>query len=132
MRIFNTIALLLLIGLSIAACKQEEETPEQSAIDMSALPGEWVIETAKRGEKVAPSLNGGTFNFVDDKTVIVGINLPGITIDEPTSYKLDGENIKITSDNEIDFNIESLDAKSMVLNTKIQGFDWSFDLIRKE
>lgn len=133
MKILNTLILLLIIGLTITACKEETSTiEEEPAVDLTSLMGEWIIETAERGEKPVPSLNGGVFNFVDDKTVILGVNLPGINIDEPVTYDLDGESIKNVGSEKLNFDIETLDAKNMVLNVKIQGFDCRFNLTRKE
>lgn len=133
MKNFNTLALLLLIlGLTITACKDETPTAQEEVVDLTSLQGEWVIDTVKRGEEIAPSLNGGIFHFVDDKTLILGANLPGVTIDEPTAYELDGESIKNVGSMKLNFDIQSLNAEKMVLNSRIQGLEFSFNFSRKE
>lgn len=135
MKIFNALTLLLLLlGLTITACKEEAPTTqeEESTIDLTSLTGEWIIETVEKEGETVNSLNGGVFNFVDDKTLVVGANLPGVSIDEPTAYELDGESIKNVGSMKLNFDIKSLDAKKMVLSSRIQGLEFSFKLNRVE
>lgn len=133
MKIFNTLFLLLLIGLTITACKEESSTvQEESAVDLTSLTGEWIIETVEKEGETVNSLNGGIFNFVDDKTLILGANLPGVSIDEPTSYELDEESIKNVGSMNLSFDIKSLDAEKMVLSSRIQGIEFNFNFNRAE
>ncbi|MFK7946906.1 MAG: hypothetical protein AB8G11_04905 [Saprospiraceae bacterium] len=135
MKILNTLTLLLLIGLTIAACKDETPTnQEESAVDLTVLQGIWTIDTVKLGDKVRNSLNGGTFNFVNDTEFISGVNLQGtgIEIDKPTTYELDGESIKIMGTEALVFDIQRLDTEKMVLNARIRGLECLFSFSRQE
>ena len=135
MKVFNTLTLLLLIGLTIVACKEEASiTQEEGAVDLTVLQGTWVIDTVKLGDIVRNSLNGGTFNFVNEREFLSGVNLQGtgIEMDKPTTYELDGESIKIMGNEALVFDIQQLNAEKMVLNARIRGLDCRFNFSRQK
>jgi hypothetical protein len=135
MKVFNTLILLLLIGLTIVACKEEAPTTqEEGAVDLTVLQGTWVIDTVKLGDIVRNSLNGGTFNFVNEREFLSGVNLQGtgIEMDKPTTYELDGESIKIMGNEALVFDIQQLNAEKMVLNARIRGLDCRFNFSRQK
>ena len=138
MKIYNILTLLFLIGLTITACNegtpnsQQEET--RTNIDLTTLQGTWVIDTVKLGDIVRNSLNGGTFNFVNDQEFISGVNLQGtgIEIDKPTTYQVDEKSIKIMGNEAIVFDIKQLNSDKMVLNARIRGLECRFSFSRQE
>ena len=134
MKAIKIFALLSLIGLSISACKTETPTNQEANININELQGNWVIDTAKVGGQVRNSLNGGTFNFVNDQEFISGINLSGtgIEMDAPTTYKVEDETISIMGNEALIFNIDQLKDDKMVLNAQIRGLECVFIFSREE
>lgn len=123
------LATFFIFALSITACKEEAPTEQEPAIDLTSLPGEWTIVDASMNEKPAERLQGGTFNFIDDKNMTIGIaNFPGVTEGKSIEYTLEEMVIKTKTSFEFDFTIVSLDTKSMVLESKIQGQNFVFTL----
>lgn len=134
MKAIKTLALLALIGLSISACKTENPSDQEESINLDELQGIWVIDTVKLGGQIRNSLNGGTFNFVNEQEFISGVNLQGtgIKIDEPTTYKIEEERIKIIGDEALIFNIEQLKDDKMILNANIRGIECVFNFSKEE
>ena len=133
MKAIKILTLLSLIGLLIGACKTETPTNQEVTIDINELQGVWVIDTAKVVGKVRNSLNGGTFNFVNEEEFISGTNLSGtgIEMDVPTTYKVEDEKISIMGNEALVFNIDRLKDDKMVLNAQIRGLECEFIFSRE-
>jgi hypothetical protein len=135
MKINKTIPLaLLLMCLSIYACQESEpnqqgqEKLQEEKINTKNLIGEWkVINAEKNGEKLN-SIEDAIFIFDTDKTLSINSNFPGINKDEATPYELDDLTISKVGSLELDFEINSLTESSMLLESKIQGIGFTFEL----
>jgi|AntRauTorckE5430_2_1112549.scaffolds.fasta_scaffold02094_3 hypothetical protein len=135
MKINKTIPLaLLLMCLSIYACQESEpnqqgqEKLQEEKINTKNLIGEWkVINAEKNGEKLN-SIEDAIFIFDTDKTLSINSNFPGINKDEATPYELDDLTIGKVGSLELDFEIISLTESSMLLESKIQGIGFTFEL----
>ncbi|MFT6148470.1 MAG: hypothetical protein ACJAUH_001152 [Saprospiraceae bacterium] len=138
MKLYKTISFTLcLTCLSIYACKksepaeQEQQQISQENIDTQNLIGTWkVIDAEKNGEKLN-SIEDAIFDFKNDFTLTINSKFPGINKDEPTSYKLNDLTISKVGRYELDFEIMDLTANTMVLEAKIQGIDFKFELENK-
>ncbi len=121
------IVAIFMLSLTVNACKETDTTEKEPAMDMTNLIGDWTLTDATINGKKRNSLDDATFSFVDDKTLTISVgDIPGVNADEVTPYTLDNQTIKDVGSFKLNFEITTLDAKKMTLQSEIQGMDCNF------
>lgn len=115
--IFLTFSLLLI------ACGGGT-TPEQSnAVSQDQIEGNWHVAEAQRDGQVTETLNGLYFRF--SKEGQLATNLMGADVESP--YELIATKIIQKSTPPLEFDIDTVDDKKLVLLTTLQ--DMNFKLV---
>lgn len=89
---------------------------------------QWIIEKAFRNEKITESLSGLYFDFQRGGELATNLN----GADERLKWVLQGEDVlALEGQEKVFLHIASLSDSTLVLDTKLQGYNFRFQLRRK-
>jgi hypothetical protein len=114
---------LFLLSFLMQGCHNKEAI-------ISNLSHKWLLDKGFRNEKETDSLSGLYFEFQKSGEVVTNLNGQ----DERLSFSLNGEDIialQGTSD-EVFLNIKKLSATNLILQTRLQGYNFTFELLKVE
>ncbi|MCB0580345.1 MAG: lipocalin family protein [Phaeodactylibacter sp.] len=121
-----TPVLLLSVVLMGSSCGSEPENQQE------LLVGRWELTEATRNGSPTESLSDLYFVFRADGTMNTNLPVPGLK--EENKYKLEGRNLYQYSDempDELAYYINEIGDSTLVLNTELRNFRFSFVLKRQ-
>lgn len=113
---------VLAICLGGSSCAPDEPPPDEP----NQLLGEWTIDRATRNGRTTETLRGMFFRFDDAQ---MATNMMGEELTAP--YELDGAEIEheLPGFGE-EFDVRELSDSSLILTTRMRGYDFEFFLKR--
>jgi len=129
MKFSNILSLfgLLTIGF-LGACTGGTNTGDDASIKIEQLNGSWLVAKATRNGKATETLGGLYFRFSDAGQL--STNLLGSDMETP--FELSGNKILQKSTPPLEYTIDKIDAKELVISTTLQEMDFNLTLERGE
>lgn len=126
----KTYLFLGLVFCLLGACTSEPKSPPPvpppPPLPLEFLAGTWEVSDAVRNGKNTSALEGIYFTFTKDEKLTSNFNLSVETQTFP--YQMEGETLKVLSDPQQLYFIESLAEKAMVIRTRMGGVPFKLKL----
>lgn len=117
--VYNRLVFICFFLIIWCACNQESTSTE-------AIQGKWLLIAAERGGIPTTTLKDAYFSFIGD--TLLRTNL--LQEDRGYKYSFDGEEILQKGSTDIRYKILHLQEDTMVLNSTIRKYDFTFLLVR--
>ncbi len=118
---------LLTIGF-LCSCTGGSTTNDDTSIKVEQLNGSWLVAKATRNGQATETLDGLYFRFSDSGQL--STNLLGSDVETP--FELSGDKIMQKGTQPLEYKIEKVDTKELVLSTTLQEMDFKLTLEKGE
>ena len=129
MKFSNTLSLFALLTISfLCSCTGGSTSGDDTGIKVEQLNGSWLVTKAIRDGQATETLDGLFFQFSNAGQMTT--NLLGSNMESP--FELSGNKILQKSTPPLEFTIDKVDAKELVISKLIQEMDFKLTLEKGE
>ncbi len=112
----------------LCSCTGGSTTKDDTSIKVEQLNGSWLVAKATRNGQATETLDGLYFRFSDSGQL--STNLLGSDVETP--FELSGDKIMQKGTQPLEYKIEKVDAKELVLSTTLQEMEFNLTLEKEE
>ncbi len=122
MKVIKNLSSFFLLALtSLVACNSDVKTP-----DANLLYGRWEIRSAQRDGQPTETLASTFFEFNEAGKMTTNFNLEGNEISR--DFELSGMNIIQKGDPDVNYSIEILEERKLVMFAKLMDYQFTLNL----
>ena len=118
----------LLVSISLFSCTGNSTQEKDDQITAKDLQGNWSVARAVRNGQATETLDGLFFRFSEDGHL--STNLLGS--DQEFSYEVEDNKIYQKGEPALEYAIDELTNKQLVLSTTLQGMDFKLTLTQEQ